>query len=46
MKNTSFESLIKLNQFADVLVFKICLKYASQNNSNEEEMKKKLIKLN
>ena len=40
---------MKLNQFADVLVFKEAfksLKYASQNNPNGEEMKKKLIILN
>ena len=37
MKNKSSESIIKLNQFADVLV----VKKAPQNNSNGEEMKKK-----
>ena len=43
MKNNSSESIIKLNQFADVLVVKkvkICTK---KNNSNGEEMKKKIL---
>ena len=46
MKNKFSKSIMKLNQSADVLVFKKSLKYASQNNSNVEEMKKKLINLN
>ena len=29
---------MQLNQFADVLVFKKGLKYASQNNSNGEKI--------
>ena len=32
---------MKINQFADVLVFKKSLKYASQNNTKGEQMKKK-----
>ena len=44
MKNKSSESIMKLNQLADVLVVKK-LKIASQNNSNGEEMKKNLINL-
>ena len=46
MKNKFFESMMRLNQFADVLVFKKSLKYASQNNPNGGEMKTKLIILN
>ena len=36
MKNKSSESIMKKNQFA--LVVKKILKYASQNNSNGEEI--------
>ena len=39
MKNKSSESIVKLNQFADVLAVKN-LKNASQNNSNGKEIKK------
>ena len=46
MKNKFSESIMKLNQSADILVYKKSLKYASQNNSNGEEMKKKFINLN
>ena len=42
MKNKSFESIMKVNQFADVLVVKN-IKNASQNNSNGDEMKKKIL---
>ena len=46
MKNKSSESIKKLNHFADVLVLKKSSKYASQDNSIGEEMKKKLKNLN
>ena len=44
MKNKFSESIMKLNQSADILVYKKSWKYASQNNSNGEEMKKKTYK--
>ena len=41
MKNKSSESIMKLNQFADVLVVK-SLKYVSKNNSNKFDLIGKL----